>query len=130
MKFLVGDNPFHGISHLSQERSRARDDAMKRVDHNAQLVTTSLTNGANGFMFSVSETTLSILSAIRREKEVNDICLYAIVPYAYEYVRLATQSGGMSGLATHLARILCSRETSRQLQSGQKALFKWTFNRF
>lgn len=124
MKFLVGDNPFHGISHLSQERSRARDDAMKRVDHNAQLVTTSLTNGANGFMFSVSETTLSILSAIRREKEVNDICLYAIVPYAYEYVRLATQSGGMSGLATHLAKNIVFSGNIEAIAIGAKGLIQ------
>ena len=30
--------------------------------------------------------------------------LYAIAPYAYEYVRKSTQTGGVSGLATSLAK--------------------------
>ena len=55
---LVGDNPFHGISHLSQERARVRGHAMTYPEYAANLVMTSLENGANGFMFSVSEMTL------------------------------------------------------------------------
>ena len=62
---LVGDNPFHGISHLSQERARARGDKINHAEYAAKLVVTSLENGANGFMFSASETTLSILQIIR-----------------------------------------------------------------
>jgi hypothetical protein len=90
---LVGDNPFHGISHLSQQRARIRGDAMTYPEYAANLVMTSLENGANGFMFSVSETTLSILRAIREMGEADRPILYAIVPYAFEYVRLATQIG-------------------------------------
>jgi hypothetical protein len=98
-KLLVGDNPFHGISHLTQERSRKRDNEIHQIGYAAGLVMTSLENGAAGFMFSVSETTLSILREIRKTRKYENIELYAIVPYAYEYVRLATKVGGIPGLA-------------------------------
>lgn len=104
LRLLVGDNPFHGISHLSQERARARlTDNANSSNYNANLVKLSLENGASGFMFSVDETTLSIL------KELNggysgDVYLYAIAPYAYEYVRKSTQTGGVNGLVTDFAK--------------------------
>jgi hypothetical protein len=101
--FLVGDNPFHGISHLSQERARARLGAgfMSDEERASQLVNISLQNGAHGFMFSVSETTLSALKSIPKGNKPE---LYAIVPYAYEYARLATSAGGFSGLAQKVIR--------------------------
>jgi hypothetical protein len=103
IKLLVGDNPFHGISHLSQKRARSRlkGELTFDVEIASQLVRISLENGATGFMFSVSEMTLSILRALDQRDKPD---LYAIVPYAYEYVRLATQTGGISGLAKRVIR--------------------------
>ncbi len=105
LSLLVGDNPFHGISHLSQERARARYDGenQQNVDAATNLVKLSLQNGADGFMFSVAETTLSIIDNLRKD-EVENLRLYAIAPYAFEYVRKPTQSGGVSGLARNLAK--------------------------
>jgi len=106
---LVGDNAFHGISHLSQQRARERSltDNPSNKEYATKLVNLSLQNGANGFMFSVSDTTLSILKGLDHRKKPD---LYAIVPYAYEYVRLATQVGGISGLAKQISRqIMLSR---------------------
>src|SRR4030043_344894 len=101
IKLLVGDNPFHGISHLSQARARERVNQKNPNDAEqaAKLVKLSMQNGADGFMFSVSETTLSILKNLRQDEENVELVLYAIVPYAYEYVRLAAQIGGVSALA-------------------------------
>lgn len=106
MMFLVGDNPFHGISHLSQERARLRSEEKNQnnAEYAAQLVKVSLQNGANGFMFSVDEMTLSILNILQRNNVSGNTELYAIVPYAYEYVRHATRSGGVSSLAKDFAK--------------------------
>jgi hypothetical protein len=90
---LVGDNPFHGISHLSQERARNRTGNADSASERADIVLTAIKNGADGFMFSVSDTTLSILKNIREHKAIEQVELYAIVPYAFEYVRIATQTG-------------------------------------
>lgn len=130
--FLVGDNPFHGISHLSQERTRTRDDQLTCRQHAANLVMTALENGANGFMFSVSETTISILKAIREQDENKRLSLCAIVPYAFEYVRLAAQLGGIVGLAKKFTKeIAVSRNVGAAatglkgiMQADPKALMK------
>lgn len=101
---LVGDNPFHGISHLSQEQARSRNAGVPYpIEEAAKLVLASIKHGANGFMFSVSETTLSILNNIRDQESANRIELYPIVPYAFEYVRIATQTG-TPGLAKRFAK--------------------------
>lgn len=124
MILLVGDNPFQGISHLSQERSRTRDNAIGDVEHAAELVSVSLKNGADGFMFSVSETTLSILKLLRQRGESADLRLYAIVPYAYEYVRLATQNGGVSGLAKKVVKQIALSANVKAIAMGMKGLIQ------
>jgi hypothetical protein len=82
-------------------------------------------------MFSVSETTLTIL------KTLNQSCkpdLYAIVPYAYEYVRLAAQTGGISGLAKKVMRqiafstsILSAAQNTVGLIKGNPSAFLKTY---
>jgi hypothetical protein len=119
---LVGDNPFHAISHLSQERARVRNNRLTYPEYAASLVMTSLENGANGFMFSVSETTLSILREIREKGEIPRLSLYAIVPYAFEYVRLATQVGGIPGLAKKFAKEIAASGNVRAVAMGFKGI--------
>ena len=120
---LVGDNPFHGISHLSQERARVRGDAITHAEHAAKLVTTSIENGANGFMFSVSEITLSILRMIRETGGSERLRLYAIVPYAYEYVRLVTQIGVL-GLAKNFAKQIAVSGNVKAIAMGLKGVIR------
>lgn len=115
---LVGDNPFHNISHLSQERTRARGDNLADSSYAADLILTSVANGANGFMFSVSEKTLSILSAINKKGEIGRLNLYPIVPYAYEYVKLATQTGGIPGLAKRFSKQVVMSGNFRAVVNG------------
>jgi hypothetical protein len=101
---IVGDNPFQGISHLSQERARNRGgDSVSPEDHAADVVLASLKNCADGFSFSVSERTLSILRTLRKRESIDQINLYAMVPYAFEYVRIATQTG-TPGLVKRFAK--------------------------
>jgi hypothetical protein len=119
---LVGDNPFHGISHLSQERSKARISVSENPDAAADLVCLALDNGANSFMFSVSESTLAILKKIREKGKISRLGLYAIVPYAYEYVRLATQTGGLVGLGKRFSRQLVTSRNLRAIASGVKGV--------
>ena len=106
LTLLVGDNPFHGISHLSQEKARDRslDQNQENTEQATNLVNLSLENGADGFMFSVDEITLSIIKNLKKGSLTDNVGLYAIAPYAYEYVRKATLTGGVSGLAKNLAK--------------------------
>jgi hypothetical protein len=121
---LVGDNPFHGISHLSQERGRLRGNEITQAEYAAKLVMTSVDNGANGFMFSVSDETLSILSKIRERGGINRVRLYALVPYAYEYVRLATQIGGIPRLVKRLAKQIVTSGNVTAIATGLKGVIR------
>jgi hypothetical protein len=118
---LVGDNPFNNISHLSQDRARARGHGLT-PDIAADLTTTAMENGADGFLFSVSETTLTILEKMRQKGEIKRLRLFAIMPYAYEYVRLATQVGGLSGLAKIFAKRLVASKNVGSLVGGLKGV--------
>jgi hypothetical protein len=118
---LVGDNPFHGISHLSEDRARARGKQVSDAEYAAELVMDSIENGANGFMFSVSESTLSILRIVSENTHNRPIELHAIVPYAYEYVRLATQLGTL-GLGRKLAGRIIRSGNFRALVYGLRGL--------
>lgn len=121
---LVGDNPFHGISHLSQERDRVRGNNSNNSEYAANLLVTALENGANGFMFSVSDTTLSILKEIREKREIEQLSLYALVPYASEYVRLANQLGGLLGLAKRFSKEIVKSRNIRAMGMGLEGLLR------
>jgi hypothetical protein len=126
LTLLVGDNPFHGISHLSQERARARlEETQDYVNKAVHLVELSLQNGADGFMFSVDELTLSIIKQIREHEDRSSARLYAIAPYAYEYVRKATQTGGVSGLARSLAKELVFSSNIKVVASNAGGLLRF-----
>ena len=99
---LVGDNPFHGISHVSQERAATRGTGVLSPRTATDIVDTALDYGANAFTFTVSDTTLEILKQLRKREKLPQ--LYAIVPYAYEYVRLAVALGGIPGLGKRIAK--------------------------
>lgn len=120
---LVGDNPFHGISHLSQAKARVRDAEVAYPEYAANLVMTSLENGANGFMFSVSEMTLSILRIINERGRVNSLRLYPIVPYAFEYVRLATRIG-IGGLAKNFGKEIAFSGNVKAMSMGLKGVMR------
>ena len=98
---LVGDNPFHGVSHLSQDRARNRSQEISNFEYGANLVRLSLENGADGFMFSISDNTLGILRILTRNRKTPK--LYAIAPAASDYVRLASRLG-TPGMVIHLAK--------------------------
>jgi hypothetical protein len=119
-KILVGDNPFHGISHLSEDRARARGLNIMDSEYAANLVKTSLECGASGFMFSVSDNTLAILKTLN-QKDIKPASLYAIIPYAYEYVRLAANLG-TNGLAKKLGKQILFSGNLKGLATGIKSI--------
>jgi hypothetical protein len=119
---LVGDNPFLGISHLSQERARVRGMDVTKSAEAGELVATALSNGANGFLFSVSQPTLAILDAWRRIENERPMALYAIAPYAYEYVRAAVRLGGLPGLVMDVGSKVLRSRNPRAIVEGMRGI--------
>ena len=120
-ELLVGDNPFHGISHLSQEHARSRSINATSAAERADLVSSCFRNGSNGFMFSVSDTTLSIIRVLKQRKKIDEIKLHAIVPYTFEYVRVATQTG-TPGLVKRFGKQIAMSGDVGTIFKGLKAL--------
>jgi hypothetical protein len=120
---LIGDNPFHGISHLSQERARTRSGAGESAKEKADVVMAAVENGADGFMFSVNDLTLSILEAIRKQGDIEKVQLFAIVPYGFEYVRIAAQTG-MPGLAKKFTKQLALSGSVGVAMNGLASLIR------
>jgi uncharacterized protein (DUF486 family) len=116
---LVGDNPFHGVSHLSQQKARERSQEITNPEYCADLVKVAMVNGADGFMFSVSETTLNIVKVL--SKKGISPKLYAIAPAASDYIRLASQLG-TPGMAMHLARQILISGNPKAIASGIKGI--------
>lgn len=119
---LVGDNPFHGISHLSQDRAIARGKNLLDPAYAARLIQTALDNGADGFMFSVSDTTLSISKLALAGRPAGSVRLYAIVPYVFEFVRMAVTEGGIPGLAKKVGGAIISSANFGAILQGVKGV--------
>jgi len=119
---LVGDNPFHNISHLSQERARERTENPGDPKYATSLIMTALDNGANGCTFSISETTLAILKELKEHNAINRLGLYPVVPYAFDYVRLATQLGGIPGLAKKVGKDIITSRNLTAMWSGVRGI--------
>jgi hypothetical protein len=79
-------------------------------------------NGADGFMFSACNKTLAILERLRKNEIIKDVDLYAIVPYAFEYVRLVTQMGGFSALAKKVLKEMALSRNFMAILRGLKGV--------
>jgi hypothetical protein len=112
---LIGDNPFIGVSHLSQ--AWARDRAQKLdIEKTVAVIDKALSSGASGYTFSIPHpTNLEILKTMKKGKVTASFGLYPVLPYAEGYVRAANERG-MAGLATMLM--------SKMLRSKAKVLLK------
>lgn len=119
---LIGDNAFIGVSHLSQERARARTDNLN-VESIVEVICGALSCGATGYTFSTHPTNSQILEALGASgKTPSQFDLYPVVPYAEGYVRLANEKG-MGGLINEiLSRLSIGDKAKLLLEGGFSAM--------
>lgn len=121
---LVGDNPFHGVSHLSRERFSLRSKDVLNAKYASELVVTSANNGANGFTFTVSETTLAILEEIGKSSLPGKLQLYPLIPNVNNLVRTAGATGGLPGLARDIASRMATVMDIQLLENGMGGIIR------
>lgn len=120
---MIGDNPFIGVSHLSQARARDRIQKLD-IERIAGVIDKALSCGASGYTFSIPhQTNLEILKTLKKEgKTERAFGLYPILPYAEVYVRAANEKG-MRGLARDLmSRLPLGAKARVLLQGGISAV--------
>lgn len=91
---LLGDNPFLGVSHLTQEK--AREEAREAsLENRVKVFEAAVEGGASGFTFSAHESNLELLTYLSTcdTDLLNKMNYYILVPYAESYVRRSNIGG-------------------------------------
>jgi hypothetical protein len=107
VELLLGDNPFIGVSHYSQEKARDERGSASTT-RKVEVIKAALEGGATGFTFSTHESNLELLKYVRNNHTglLDSLNYYILTPYAQGYVRRANVLG-MEGLAkTLLGRVI------------------------
>lgn len=118
--FLIGDNAFIGISHLSHDHARQRLKEL-RLETINRVFETALSCGATGFSFTVHPTNLRILDSLSARK-TNNLELYPILPYAAGYVRTVIEKGVGGLINDLLSRYSLSDKAKLSLRAGFSTL--------
>lgn len=92
---LLGDNPFFGIDHLSQERARKRGEAgFERI---AEIMEYAAGRGVRRFTASTHPRLAKLVGYLKGAGRLRmELC--PVLPYAQGYVELATEKGAMGAV--------------------------------
>lgn len=94
IEILLGDNPFFGIDHLSQDRARKRMDHLKGLDKIIDIIQFSLDSGIKGFVVSTHPQLKDLINRMKESTDILDkLQFYPILPYAQGYVAKVTEKG-------------------------------------
>jgi hypothetical protein len=113
-RFLLGDNPFIGVNHLSQEKSR---DTSLGVEAICNVITAALESGAQGLAFSVHSNMYNALKGLKEQGYYKRFGLYPVFPDAYSNVRAASEKG-MVGLISDMFGKMDLGTKARSMVSG------------
>lgn len=96
IQLLLGDNPFNGVDHLSQERLRAR--MSLGIDDIAGIISTAVDNGATGFTFSTTPKMLEVLRAMKNHGISKKFDLFPVIPDVGAYFQLVAEKGMLGAM--------------------------------
>ncbi len=120
-RILLGDNPFIGVNHLSQERTRESGIKFdsKKV---ARVINSALAAGAQGVVCSAHPNMRSALNQMREEGCQEHFGIYLIVPDAQSYVRTASEKGILGLLNETFGRLSLKGKTRAVVEGTFSAL--------
>ena len=119
--FLIGDNPFIGVSHLSQFAARERVERLQ-LNKIIKVIEKAISSGASGYTFSTHPMNLQILKAMKDTSTIDGgFDLYPVLPYAEGYVRMATEKGAIGLLREVWGRLSISGKTKLLIDGGLSA---------
>ena len=97
-QLFLGDNPFIGVNHLSQSRSRETS-SMITNERIEQILNTALDNGASGLLFSSNAVMRGFLKYLRDLGYSREFTMHMLIPDIQDLVRASSEKG-MAGLLT------------------------------
>jgi hypothetical protein len=91
---LLGDNPFFGVDHLSQERARAKANVSQNFDNMLEVIEYCLNAGGKGMVVSTHPQLRDLLECIMAKPDLSArIEFYPILPYIQGYVLKVNERG-------------------------------------
>lgn len=91
---LLGDNPFFGVDHLSQERAREKANQSQNLDNMLAVIQYSLKAGAKGMVVSTNPRLKHLIDYITTNSDLIDkINFFPILPYIQGYVLKINEKG-------------------------------------
>ena len=91
---LLGDNPFFGVDHLSQERARQKATISQNFDNALGVINYCVELGVKGIVVSTHPTLKDLISHIRTKSDlIEKIEFNPILPYAQGYVSKINEKG-------------------------------------
>ena len=92
---LLGDNPFFGVDHVSQERARTKASRSQNIDNIAEVIKYSFNLGISGMVVSTHPTLRQLLDKLRSERPelLEKFEFYPILPYTQGYVLKINEKG-------------------------------------
>jgi len=119
--FLIGDNPFTGVSHLSQVAGRERVERLQ-LQGIMKVMEKAISSGATGYTFSTHPTNLQILKELKEAGTLHSTFdLYPVLPYAEGYVRLANEKGTIGLVKDVLGKLPLSGKAKVLIEGGLAA---------
>lgn len=100
MELILGHNQFIGISHISDERSREREQKFSRVENIYKIVETASELGYKNMIMETHPRMLDFFNYYR-ENQTFDMNFYLQAPYAVGYVKKMNEKG-VIGLVSDL----------------------------
>lgn len=90
----MGDNPFFGIDHLSQERARSRAQELEGFGKIAEIIDYVTKYGTNRFVVSTHPELKNLIKYIKDNTDlVSKLKFLPILPYAQGYITRVTEKG-------------------------------------
>lgn len=112
-EFLIGDNPFIGVSHLAQTKAR-EEKKEASLKNKVSVIEAGVECGATGFTFSTHESNLELLKYMHSNRRdlLERLNYYILVPYAQGYVRKANTLGTIGLIKTLLSDVVRKQLTN------------------
>ncbi|MDG6905012.1 MAG: hypothetical protein JRN20_04410 [Nitrososphaerota archaeon] len=119
-KLLIGDNPFNGVDHLSQARTRINFGELS-VGTISRIIQIALESGASGISFSTGPKMYDVLSTLKSNGYDGDFGIYPVLPDVNSSVKIVSEKG-MIGLLRDTFGKMDIGTRARSLVSGSMSV--------
>jgi len=128
---LLGDNPFFGVSHLSQEIARQKAAKSQNFNNILDVMNSSFNLGINKMVVSTHPQINNLIQHIKNNSQLIDkFEFYPILPYAQGYVSKVNEMGMINALKDILKSASFQNKISIIAKGGLGALRKDFFKLF